>query len=105
MELLVRQKEYLEETFDEAVKAHESMNLTGSGWLTSLYRAFITLAKDSIRFSQEEINALTRMRDRYSNDLETGEIIWNNINTLGEIIKNEKENITNYEEVLKNGKG
>ena len=98
-ELTDRNKQWLDETFDESVKLH-----TGVDWLESLYNAFIVLAKDSITFSQEEINSLTRMRDKYSRDIETGELIWNSINTLGEIIKNEKSNIVYYVEVLKNGK-
>jgi hypothetical protein len=98
-ELTDRNKQWLEETFDDSVKLH-----TGMDWLKTLYNSFITLAKDSIKLSQEEINALTRMRDKYPNDLETRELIWNNINILGDIIKIEKENITQYEETLKNGK-
>lgn len=103
MDLIERNKQFLAEQFDSAVSAFNEPEKFEKEWVRNLYQTLISECRKSIQFYQEQLVHLSRMRDKHLSDLETGELIWNNINLINEIIKDEMQSIAEYREVVKHG--
>lgn len=99
MDLIERQHIFLEEQFDLAVKQVEKSE---DCFVSNLYKAFISLSKESIKECQKSISEDTKLRDKISNDLEAGQMIWDLMEITQEIIKQELFNIKHYQEVIIN---
>ncbi len=99
MTIIDRSKEYLREQADKAIaKAEAEPDTT----IKDLYGQFIKMAQESIRLHQEMLALDSKIRDRVNQaDLETLELIWNNMALSQEIIRQEMENIAVYREEVK----
>jgi ribosome-binding protein aMBF1 (putative translation factor) len=104
MDVQERNKAYLEAQFDKSVDAFENPAAFDSEWLLNLYDSLIHEARQSIKLYQEDLVHLTRMRDKYLRDYATLELIYNNINLLNEVIREEAKNIDDYRRT-KRGRG
>jgi len=99
MTIIDRSQQYNREQSDKAIQAAESKPDTTS---KDLYGYFIKLSQESIRLHQEMLALDGKLRDRTNQaDLETLELIWNNMNLSHEIIRQEMENIAHYREEVK----
>lgn len=99
MTVIDRSKEYHQEQSDMAINAIESRQDTTA---KDLYGYFIKLSQESIRLHQEMLALDGKLRDRTNQaDLETLELIWNNMNLSQDIIRQEMENIAHYREEVK----
>ena len=99
MNLIDRNQEYLREQVDKAIAKAEA---TPDTTIKDLYGQFIKMAQKSIRLHQEMLALDGKLRDRTNQaDLETLELLWNNMNLSQDIIRQEMENIAVYREEVK----
>lgn len=99
MTVIDRSKEYLREQADKAIAKAEA---TPDTTVKDLYGQFIKMAQESIRLHQEMLALDGKLRDRTNQaDLETLELLWNNMNLSQDIIRQKMENIAHYREEVK----
>jgi ribosome-binding protein aMBF1 (putative translation factor) len=96
-----RQHDLFEQAHEEAVRKYE-----GPSWeaVIALYEAFIRSCRESITFIQQSITEDTRLRDAHPEDLELGQLLWDNITAANEIIKQQMKLISEYREIIKDAR-
>lgn len=102
MEIIDRNQTYLKERADAAIEKIERAK-DEDNEVTRLYTAFISLARDSIKTLQDSLIQDVKTRGTIGpigKDLETGELIWNTMETTHALIREEIENIKYYKEVI-----
>lgn len=99
-EIMKRHEQWQKEREEAVVSAFEEPEKFDQEYVRNLYEMLIEGSKRSIRFMQEDMTHLIRLREKYPNDLEIGELIWNNIQLTSECILMEAENINEYRKTI-----
>lgn len=100
-EMMTRMDQLREQSLETAFEMPEKFE---QEYVQRYLRTMLDESRKSIAFLQESLTVLSNLRDKYPNDLELGQLIWDNIQPTHDCIRQEMWTINEIRQEAKNAR-